>query len=122
MQVAKFLKERQDKTPEWETTEWQKLLRSNEATLVLMQRLSDKGLVTEDMLKMAALPQSPPPRRNEGQKGADPAAGSSPDLAGEIQRHPQQYGTPQSQPPATPMMHAMQGPQGQMGAQTACVP
>jgi hypothetical protein len=121
VQVATFLKDRQDKDAAWEQKEWQKLLRSNQATLMLMQRLSDKGLVTDEMLKMAALPHVPPPRRNGAPQAVEESVSLPIDPASEIQRHPQQPGAHAQQPQAsaagtpasaTPPMQHMHGQMG----------
>ena len=100
VQLSKFLKERTCKDAAWEKEEWAKLLRSNQATLVLMQRLSDKGLVTDEMLRMAALPDVPPPRRGPVEESVslpiDPA-----NPAAEIQRQPQQASAEAQRPPAS---------------------
>lgn len=100
--MSKFLKNRPSKDATWEKEEWAKLLRSNQATLVLMQRLSDKGLVTDEMLKMAALPDVPPPRRGEAAKEGWEESVSLPlDPAAEIQRKQQQSAAQGQQPHAS---------------------
>lgn len=50
---------------EWEEHAWAKLLNSNQDILVLMQRLHEKNLITQDMIQMATLPTKPPPRNGE---------------------------------------------------------
>jgi hypothetical protein len=124
VQVTAFLEDRQDKDAAWEQKEWKKLLRSNQATLMLMQRLSDKGLVTDEMLKMAALPDVPPPRRNGMPEPVQESVSLPIDPASET-HHPQQHGihaqqpqasaagTPASDnPPMAPNMQHMHGPMG----------
>jgi hypothetical protein len=94
-----------------------------------MQRLSDKGLVTDEMLKMAALPDVPPPRRNGTPQPYEESVSLPIDPASEIQRQPQQHSAHAQQPQACaagnpssaspPMSQNMQHMHGQMGASTA---
>jgi hypothetical protein len=133
MQVGHFLKDRQSKNSEWEKIEWEKLVRSNQATLVLMQRLAERGLVTQEMLKMAALPTIPPPWRVQDGSvmNADSVAMPLPpnegaDSAEEIQRHPDQPAahkqeTSAPHPTAPPQQRPVRGvgPAGAKASQSA---
>lgn len=62
MQVQEFLRDRVNNDAEWEEHAWAKLLNSNQDILVVMQRLHEKNLITQDMIQMATLPTKPPPR------------------------------------------------------------
>jgi hypothetical protein len=70
LQVTDFLKDRVHHDAEWEENAWAKLLNSNQDILVLMQRLHEKGLITQDMIQMATLPTKPPPRQHEADSKA----------------------------------------------------
>lgn len=70
MQVTEFLKDRVHHDADWEEDAWAKLLNSNQDILVLMQRLHEKNLITQDMIQMATLPTKPPPRQSEADSKA----------------------------------------------------
>jgi hypothetical protein len=76
MQVTEFLKDRANHDAEWEERAWAKLLNSNQDILVLMQRLHEKNLITQDMIQMATLPTKPPPRHMEADSKAISVAAS----------------------------------------------
>jgi hypothetical protein len=63
------MKDRVNHDAEWEEAAWAKLLNSNQDILVLMGRLHERGLITEDMIRMATLPDKPPPPREQDMKG-----------------------------------------------------
>jgi hypothetical protein len=70
LQVTDFLKDRNNHDADWEEDAWAKLLNSNQDILVLMQRLFEKNLITQDMIQMATLPTKPPPRQSEADSKA----------------------------------------------------
>lgn len=71
-QVTEFMKDRVNHDAEWEEAAWAKLLNSNQDILVLMGRLHERSLITQDMINMATLPDKPPPPREQDMKGVAP--------------------------------------------------
>jgi hypothetical protein len=66
------MKDRVNHDADWEEAAWAKLLNSNQDILVLMSRLHERNLITEDMIRMATLPDKPPPPREQDIKGVAP--------------------------------------------------
>lgn len=73
VQVTEFMKDRVNHDAEWEEAAWAKLLNSNQDILVLMSRLHERGLITQDMINMATLPDKPPPSREQDMHGVAPS-------------------------------------------------
>jgi hypothetical protein len=63
------MKDRVNHDAEWEEAAWAKLLNSNQDILVLMGRLHERSLITQDMINMATLPDKPPPPREQDMRG-----------------------------------------------------
>lgn len=88
------MKDRVNHDAEWEENAWAKLLNSNQDILVLMSRLQDRGLVTQDMINMATLPDKPPPPREQDMRGVsqsfDQTGGYAPSTVAESSVMPNQ--------------------------------
>ena len=63
------MKDRVNHDSDWEDAAWAKLLNSNQDILVLMGRLHERSLITQDMINMATLPDKPPPPREQDMRG-----------------------------------------------------
>lgn len=95
------MKDRVNHDAEWEEAAWAKLLNSNQDILVLMGRLHERSLITQDMINMATLPDKPPPPREQDMKGVAPQL-----EANGAQFHPPMDGSMMGGMGGTPMYSA----------------
>jgi hypothetical protein len=68
------MKDRVNHDADWEEAAWAKLLNSNQDILVLMGRLFERKLITQEMITMATLPDKPPPPREQDMRGMSASA------------------------------------------------